>query len=233
MANLAIIPARGGSKRIPKKNIKSFLGKPIIAYSIEVAFESGLFDKVMVSTEDDEVAEIARNYGAEVPFMRSAENSDDHAVLSDVMEEVLSAYYQNGIRFNNVCCILATAPFIKVEKLKTSYDKLLDESLDSVFPVLEFSFPIQRSLKIENNKVLMDNQEYLTARSQDLPLRYHDAGQFYWCDVDKFLKRKKLYTDNSGAIVISRLEAQDIDSETDWKIAEIKYKLMKDEGNTI
>ncbi len=226
MNKLAIIPARGGSKRIPKKNIKPFLGKPIIAYSIESAIQSNLFHEVMVSTDDEEIAKIAREYGAKVPFLRSSTNSNDFAVLADVVEEVVSKYGQQNMKFEHICCILPTAPFVTPNKIIEAYNKLKEADLDTVFPVLEYSFPIQRSLKIENDKVAMVWSEYLNTRSQDLESRYHDSGQFYWLQSNSFSKNKKLFTNNSGAIVISELHAQDIDTETDWKLAEIKYKLM-------
>lgn len=226
MANLAIIPARGGSKRIPRKNIKSFLGKPIMAYSIEAALKSNLFDEVMVSTDDKEIAEIASQYGAKVPFLRSTDNANDFALLAEVVEEVVLNYSQLGKVFSNVCCILPTAPFVTSESIRVAYNKLINDGLASVFPVLEFSFPIQRSLKIEKAKVHMVWPENLNTRSQDLEPRYHDSGQFYWLKTSSFLKENKLFTSNSGVIIISALHAQDIDNETDWKLAEIKYKLM-------
>ena len=226
MANLAIIPARGGSKRIPRKNIKPFLGKPIIAYSIEAAIKSNLFNEVMVSTDDEEIVKIAKQYGAKVPFLRSNDNANDFAVLADVVEEVVSNYSQNNQVFENICCILPTAPFVTSTKIIEAYKTLSNNNFDSVFPVLEFSFPIQRSLKIEDNKVVMVWNEHLNSRSQDLEARYHDSGQFYWIKTQSFLTEKKLLTNDSGAIIISQLEAQDIDTETDWKLAEIKYKIM-------
>lgn len=229
MDNLAIIPARGGSKRIPKKNIKYFLGKPILAYSIEAALESELFNEVMVSTDDAEIAKVAIEYGAKVPFLRTEANANDYAVLADVVTEVLGRYENNNIEFDNVCCILPTAPFVTNKKIESAYSKLIEGEFDSVFPVIEFSFPIQRSLKIEKNKVSMVWKEHLNARSQDLKSRYHDSGQFYWLKSISFEKERKLFTSNSGAIVISELQAQDIDTETDWKLAEIKYKLMLDD----
>ncbi|GAA4941911.1 pseudaminic acid cytidylyltransferase [Algibacter agarivorans] len=234
MANLAIIPARGGSKRIPRKNIKLFLGKPIIAYSIEAALKSNLFDEVMVSTDDEEIAKIAFEYGAKVPFLRSNDNANDFAVLADVVEEVVANYKKQNNTFNNICCILPTAPFVTSNKITEAYKKLIEGNLDSVFPVLEFSFPIQRSLKIENNKVTMVWSEHLNSRSQDLEPRYHDSGQFYWLKSNSFNKDKKLFTSNSGALIISELHAQDIDTETDWKLAEIKYKLiLNDQENNL
>lgn len=226
MSNLAIIPARGGSKRIPKKNIKLFLGKPIIAYSIEAALKSNLFDEVMVSTDDEKIADIAKSFGAKVPFMRSRTNANDFAVLADVIEEVVVNYNKKNKKFDTLCCILPTAPFVNVNNIKEAYNKLVYNNFDSVFPILEFSYPIQRSLKIKEGKVTMVWNEYLNTRSQDLEPRYHDSGQFYWLKSTSFNKEKKLFTDNSGSIVISELQAQDIDTETDWKLAEIKYKLM-------
>ncbi|SFW56508.1 pseudaminic acid cytidylyltransferase [Cellulophaga fucicola] len=226
MANLAIIPARGGSKRIPRKNIKVFLGKPIMAYSIEAAIQSNLFDEVMVSTDDEEIAQIAKKYGATVPFLRSKNNANDFAVLADVVQEVVSKYKEKNKKFDNICCILPTAPFVTFKKINEAYTTFIDNNFDSVFPVLEFSFPIQRSLKIEADKVAMVWSEHLNTRSQDLESRYHDSGQFYWLKSTSFNNNKKLFTDNSGAIIISELEAQDIDTETDWKLAEIKYKLL-------
>lgn len=226
MANIAIIPARGGSKRIPRKNIKSFLGKPIIAYSIEAALKSNLFDEIMVSTDDEKIAEIAKKHGAKVPFLRSNTNANDFAVLADVVEEVVSNYSQKNQFFENICCILPTAPFVTSTKIIEAFKTLSNNNFDSVFPVLEFSFPIQRSLKIEDNKVALVWNENLNVRSQDLEPRYHDSGQFYWLKTATFNREKKLFTNNSGALIISELHAQDIDTETDWKLAEIKYKLM-------
>lgn len=234
MANLAIIPARGGSKRIPRKNIKPFLGKPIIAYSIEAAIKSNLFNEVMVSTDDEEIAKIAKQYGAKVPFLRSKDNANDFAVLADVVDEVLLKYSQNNQIFENICCILPTAPFVTSTKIIEAYKTLSNNNFDSVFPILEFSFPIQRSLKIKDNKVAMVWSENLNTRSQDLEARYHDSGQFYWIKTQSFLTEKKLLTNDSGAIIISQLEAQDIDTETDWRLAEIKYKLMhNDQENNL
>ncbi|MEO1032356.1 MAG: pseudaminic acid cytidylyltransferase [Bacteroidota bacterium] len=231
MNSLAIIPARGGSKRIPLKNIKSFLNKPIIAYSIEAALNTNVFDEVIVSTDDVEIANIARKYGAKVPFLRSEKNADDFAVLADVIQEVVEKYQSENKEYENICCILPTAPFVNPKKLKQAYLMLKEYDYDSVFPVVEYSFPIQRSLQVKEGKVAMTWNEYLNARSQDLEPRYHDSGQFYWIKTSSFLKHKKLFTPHSGAIVISQLEAQDIDSEIDWKLAEIKYKLLLDEKN--
>ncbi len=226
MANICIIPARGGSKRIPRKNIKVFLGKPIIAYSIQAALDSKLFDEVMVSTDDPEIAEIAKQYGASVPFMRSPKNSDDFATTYDVIEEVILKYKKElNKEFKNLCCFYSCAPFVTGETLSLAYKELVDNKFDTVFPIIAFSFPIQRALSKKESKISMIHEENLTVRSQDLEERYHDAGQFYWCNTNKLLRDKKLLTANTGGIIISELDAQDIDTETDWKLAELKYQL--------
>lgn len=226
MKNLAIIPARAGSKRIPKKNIKPFLGKPIIAYSIETAIRTGLFQEIMVSTEDLEIAEIAKQYGAVVPFMRSQKNSSDTAHIAEIIEEVLDEYSKRNCYFDNICCIFATAPLMKAEKIIEAYNLLIKQNFDSVFPVVRFSYPIQRALRVVNNKAQMFNPEYMFTRSQDLEPAYHDAGQFYWMKTAEFHKQKRFFSENAGVIILSELEAQDIDNEDDWKIAEMKYKMM-------
>lgn len=225
MGNIAIIPARGGSKRIPKKNIKSFFGKPIIAYSILAAISSGLFDEVMVSTDDEEIELVAKEYGAMVPFMRSKKNADDYATTTDVLVEVIEQYKSLGHSFEHGCCIYPTAPFVTENTLNESYQLLVKEGYDSVFPVLPFTYPIQRALKISNDKrVKMFNPEYLDSRSQDLEHAYHDCGQFYWFKTNVVVESRRLWTNNSGAIILSELEAHDIDNLEDWKIAEFKFK---------
>lgn len=223
---LAIIPARGGSKRIPRKNIKDFLEKPIIAYPIEAAISSKLFNEVMVSTDDQEIAEVAKKYEAKVPFMRSEKNSNDHSTTVDVIEEVLLEYKKIGKEFDNVCCLYPTAPFVTPERLVEALKLLERYGADSVLPVTSFNYPIQRSFKIENDGTLKMNwPENINTRSQDLMPTYHDSGQFYCLDVKKFLIQKKLFMDNTLPIIVSELEVQDIDNEEDWKIAELKYKL--------
>lgn len=226
MSNLCIITARGGSKRIPRKNIRDFLGKPIMAYSIEAAFHSLLFDEVMVSTDDDEISEIAKKYGAKVPFMRSPETSDDFATTADVLLEVIGIYNKKGITYDYGCCIYPTAPFITSEKLQSAYAMMRENNLNSVFPVVRFGYPIQRAFRLQNGRISMFQPENLNKRSQDLEAAYHDAGQFYWFNISDFFNERKLFTSNSGAIVIDETEVQDIDSETDWKLAEMKYQLL-------
>lgn len=225
--NLCIIPARGGSKRIPRKNIKDFLGKPIIAYSIEAALKSELFDEVMVSTDDEEIAEVAKHYGAKVPFMRSNKNADDFASTVDVLLEVLGEYKKLKFDCDNICCIYPTAPFISSKKLNEAFAILKNKNLDSVFPVVSFSYPIQRALKINDKKIAFFQPEFEESRSQDLEEAFHDAGQFYFFKGEALLKNKTIFSKNTGSIVIDELEAQDIDTLTDWKIAEIKYGLLQ------
>lgn len=224
---VAIITARGGSKRIPGKNIKNFLGKPIIAYSITAALKAGCFDEVMVSTDSHEIARIAQSFGANVPFLRSAANSDDTSTTADVLMEVLKYYKDRGVEYDYACCIYPTAPFVTAQKLLSAYELLIDTGADSVLPVVQFSYPIQRALQIKNNRLNMIWPENLNSRSQDLITAYHDSGQFYWFDVASFLKTRQLFTDHSVPIKLPESEVQDIDTEDDWKIAEIKFQIMQ------
>ncbi len=225
--NIAIIPARGGSKRIPRKNIKNFLGKPIIAYSIEAALKSNLFDEVMVSTDDDEIAEVAKRYGAKVPFLRSNENANDYATLADVIIEVVNVYKNNKKAFDNICCFLPTAPFTTALRLIEAYNKFFENDYDSLCPVVEFSYPILRALEFTNDdKLRMIWPEYLKSRSQDLNPAYHDSGSFYWVKNNALLQEKTLLCKNGSAIILPETEVQDIDTETDWKLAELKYQLL-------
>lgn len=226
MKRIAIIPARGGSKRIPKKNIREFLGKPMIAYSIEVALKSRLFDEVMVSTDDTEIAKTAQRFGAQVPFMRSNKNSDDYASTVDVINEVLNEYKSIGKEFEYACCIYPAAPLTKVRHLKEGYDKLIDEGLDSVFPVVAFSSSIWRGLRRADGKTHMVWPENMTTRTQDLETIYFDAGQWYWLRTSTL--KENVWTGNTDTILLSEEEAQDIDEESDWKMAEMKFKLLDD-----
>ncbi len=224
---LCIIPARGGSKRIPRKNIRNFLGKPIIAYSIEAAINSQLFDEVMVSTDDNEIAKVAEDYGAIVPFLRSKETSNDYATTFDVIKEVINEYKTVGKDFDYVCCIYACAPFVTSDKLENSFELLIDKEYDSVFPVMPFGFPIQRALKQVSNTVHFFYPEFALTRSQDLEKSYHDAGQFYWMNMKTCLEKNRILTENTGCITLSEMEGQDIDNEVDWKLAELKYELLQ------
>lgn len=227
MSSIAIITARGGSKRIPKKNIKEFCGKPIIAYSIEAALNSKLFEEVMVSTDSEEIAEVARRYGANVPFMRSAKNSDDFATTADVLTEVLQEYAKRGKHFDTMCCIYPTAPFVTAEKLNDAYNKFIKSKADMLQPVVAFSFPPQRAFLIQDRKLVYKYPECAPMRSQDLENWYHDAGQFYLYKVSSFLKSEKPgQTLVRIPFEISEMEVQDIDNITDWQLAELKYSLL-------
>lgn len=225
MKSLCIIPARSGSKRILKKNIKPFMGKPIIAYSIEAALKSNLFDEVMVSTDSEEFAEIAKKYGAHVPFLRSEKTANDYASTEDVIFEVLDKYKDMGQFYDVFCCLYSTAPFVSETNLKIAYEKLNNE-IDSSFSVVEYSYPIQRSLLLEGKRIRMTSPEYSDTRSQDLDKRYHDAGQFYFSKVDAFYKYESLWGPNTEPLILSELEVQDLDTMVDWKLAEMKYELL-------
>jgi N-acylneuraminate cytidylyltransferase len=224
---LCIIPARGGSKRITGKNVKDFVGLPIIAYSIKTAIQSQLFDYVMVSTDDENISNISKEFGAIVPFIRSSKNSDDFATTFDVVNEVIQEYNKLNIKFDHICCLYPCAPFVTKEKLEEAFQIMILNGFDTVFPVVCYSNPIQRALKLNDNKVVMVDPNFQNHRSQDLEKFYFDAGQFYWALTEKLLIEKKFFTNNSGCIIIDELHAHDIDNEIDWQIAEIKYSLLK------
>ena len=227
MKRLAIITARGGSKRIPRKNIKPFLGKPILAYSIEAAVACGLFDEVMVSTEDEEIAEIAKQYGAKVPFYRSEKTAGDFATTNDVLLEVIEEYEKRGQFFDVACCIYPTAPFVTAEKIKDAMGQLEASDADTLIPVVQFSYPPQRAMVIRKGQLEFKYLEYIDSRSQDLEKEYHDVGQFYCFKVPAYKENKKLMLGSILPYVVDEMEVQDIDNESDWKIAEIKYQAMK------
>ena len=219
MGNICIIPARGGSKRIPRKNIKEFLGKPIIVYSVEAALKSNLFDEVIVSTDDAEIAEIAKIFGAKI-LLRSKKNSDDFATLADVIEEVKNAYKEKEKMYDAICCILATAPLVTDNLIKEGYRRLIENEADSVRPVVRFAYPIQRALMLDNGKASFMNPEFAKTRSQGLEPAFFDSGMFYWMKFELGLKGTDRY-----AFEIKEMQAQDIDTIEDWKMAELKYKL--------
>ncbi|WP_295089944.1 pseudaminic acid cytidylyltransferase [Ruminococcus sp.] len=226
MSSIAIITARGGSKRIPMKNIKEFCGKPIIAYSIEAALRSGVFNEVMVSTDSEEIAVIARQYGAEVPFIRSEETSNDFATTADVLAEVLEEYRKLGMEFDTICCIYPTAPFVTAEKLGDAMKAYKNSDCDSLMTVVKFGFPPQRALIIDNGRVRFQYPDNALKRSQDLEPIYHDCGQFYICDVAMFKAKHSLVTDRTMPFIVPEEEVQDIDNISDWLIAEAKYKVL-------
>lgn len=219
---IAVIPARGGSKRIPRKNIKNFNGKPMIAWSIEAAKESGLFEKIIVSTDDEEIAEIASEWGAEVPFLRPAELSDDFVATTEVIAHATQWAIDQKFDLESVCCIYATAPFIKVEDLKRAREALDSGDWDYTFAVTDFAAPIFRAFKeTEQGGLEMFFPEHFGTRSQDLPLALHDAGQFYWGRSEAWMQGRRIFSINSKPILIPRWRVQDIDTLEDWKRAEI------------
>lgn len=226
MKRLAIITARGGSKRIPRKNIKEFCGKPIIAYSIEAALGAGIFDEVMVSTDDEEIAEVALAYGAKVPFYRSEATSNDFATTNDVLVEVITEYEKRGQKFDAFCCLYPTAPFIKGERLKSAMELLEASGADKVFPVVAFSFPPQRAVVIQEGELVFKYPEYTYARSQDLEKQYHDVGQFYCFRTAALFENYSFWSGKILPLEISELEVQDIDNQTDWEIAEMKWGIL-------
>ena len=223
MSCLCIITARGGSKRIPRKNIKDFLGKPIIAYSISAALEAGIFDEVMVSTDDSEIAEVSRKFGAKVPFMRSEFSSGDYASTRDVLVEVLNEYEKRGKTFEYFSCVYPTAPFVTPEKLKNAFDLLKRSNADEITPVIQFSYPPQRAFVIHDDGLVYQYPQYESSRSQDLEPIYHDCGQFYFYRTDIYRGLEK-GTGKRLPIIMPEEETQDIDNISDWLLAEIKYR---------
>lgn len=227
MKNLAVITARGGSKRIPRKNIKDFMGKPMLAYAIKAAQDAEIFDEIMVSTDDKEIAQIAISYGAKVPFMRSEKTSNDKAVTYDVLEEVLLEYKKLGYEFENLACIYPCVPFLDGETLKRAYETFLERDCDSLIPVVKFSFPIQRAFRVDENHFLKFREpEHTLTRSQDLEPMYHDVGMFYFSKVKETLRLRKLVGEKATFIEMDEMQIQDIDNESDWKMAELKYKIL-------
>ena len=226
MSSIAIIVARGGSKRIPKKNIKVFCGKPILAYSIEAALESECFDEIMVSTDSEEIADVALHYGATVHFYRSSVSASDHATTSDALLEVLSEYLNRGQKFVYGGCIYPTAPFLNGEKIKQGMFKLQHSDADTIIPLVAFSYPPQRGFIHRGERFVMKQPEYVNARSQDLEKIYHDCGQFYCFRTESFIRNKNLLTGTIDGIVIPEMEVQDIDTPEDWAIAELKYQYV-------
>ncbi len=224
MANIAVIPARGGSKRIPRKNVKEFCGKPIIAYSIEAAIKSECFDRVIVSTDDVEIAEVALKFGAEVPFLRSNKLSNDFAGTTPVIKDAILQL--NDIDIEYVCCIYATAPMLSQQDICVGLDTIkLKKDYDYAFSITTYDFPIQRSLLLnQDNKVEMHNPDLFNTRSQDLEECWHDAGQFYWGTKGAWQQGLPIFSSKSVGIKLPRYRVQDIDTMEDWKTAELMYK---------
>lgn len=225
---LAIIPARGGSKRIPRKNIKSFCGKPMIAWSVEAALDSGCVDQVIVSTDDLEIAEVARQYGAEVPFMRPTELSDDHTGTIPVIRHAIDWFKAKGQAVELACCLYATAPFVRAEDIHHGFEVLAGNDCDYAFAVTSYAFPIQRAIRLTSEgRVEMFSPEHFNTRSQDLVEAFHDAGQFYWGRAEAWQQEKVIFSPNSMPVILPRHRVQDIDTPEDWLRAEWMFKAMQ------
>lgn len=229
--SIAIIPARGGSKRIPGKNVKEFCGKPMIAYSIQAALDSGVFDEIMVSTDSAEIAQTAVSYGANVPFLRSDKTADDFATTSEVLLEVIDQYEKRKVSFTYACCIYPTAPFVTGAKLKTAMQELKKNPAHTVLPVVAFSYPPQRGMTVTDGYASLKWAQYRDYRSQDLEKLYHDCGQYYAFSIEQLKQTKNIMSGKLLALVQPELEVQDIDTPQDWQLAELKYKLLLEKEN--
>lgn len=228
---VAIIPARSGSKRIPRKNMALFCGKPIISYSIHAAINSALFDTVMVSTDDQEIADFSMSCGADVPFLRSSELSNDYATTASVLVEVLDVYAELGVNFDSVCCIYPTAPFVSAGLLRKARDLFIQEKAESVVPIVKYSHPPQRALSIRNGKVNILHPENYSIRTQDFEPIYHDCGQFYFIKKAALHEQMRLICNDTVPIIVHESAMQDIDVESDFKLAELKYQALINHGN--
>ena len=226
MSVIAIITARGGSKRIPKKNIKEFYGKPMLAYAIEAAKGAGIFDEIMVSTDSEEIAEVARKYDANVPFMRSEKTSNDFAITYDVLKEVIDEYKKLGKEFDTICCIYPCVPFLCSGSLKNAYELMAAKNANAVIPVCKYPAPVEWAMRINDDVLSADDVEKQLIRSQDLKPAYFDAGMFYYYKTNEFVKERTTMFPNTLGYVIDESECQDIDTPDDWKMAEMKYKLL-------
>jgi pseudaminic acid cytidylyltransferase len=233
--NVAIIPARGGSKRVPRKNVSDFCGKPMIAWSIEAALASDCFDRVVVSTDDDEISAVARSLGAELPFVRPAALSDDHAGILPVMAHAVRWLQRRnrvtGRRFDRACCIFATAPFMQPEDLRTGLSVLEAQYVDYAFTVTSYAYPIQRAVRLTaRGRIEMMQPDGFDARSQDFEEAYHDAGQFYWGTADAWLEQRPLFGGGAAPVILPRHRVHDIDTPEDWTRAELIFKALNPGG---
>jgi N-acylneuraminate cytidylyltransferase len=227
--NICVIPARSGSKRIPHKNIKVFNGEPIIAYSIEAALESNCFEQVIVSTDDNEIAEVAKTYGAKVPFIRPSELSNDYAGTVPVIKHTIEWLEDQNNTIDNVCCLYATAPFIQSQTISKAFQQLQESKADYCFSVTSFAFPIQRSIRItQDDKVDMFYPENFNVRSQDLEEAYHDAGQFYWGKAQAFKDELPVFSETASPYILPRYLVQDIDTMEDWIRAEAMHRVLQE-----
>ncbi len=226
MSTIAIITARGGSKRIPKKNIKDFMGKPMLAYAIQAAKDAEIFEEIMVSTDSEEIAEVARRYGAKVPFIRSERTSNDFAITYDVLEEVLSEYKKLGKEYDSLCCIYPCVPFLKSESLKNAFELMNKKNANAIMPVCKYPVPIEWAMRINDDELVADDVEKQLIRSQDFKPAYFDAGMFYFYKTEVFLSKRTTLFPNTLGYVIDESECQDIDTPDDWKMGEMKYKLL-------
>lgn len=225
---LAVIPARGGSKRIPRKNIRPFFGKPMLAWSIEAARQSGCFDRIVVSTDDEEIAAVARQCGAETPFMRPEELANDHAGTIPVIHHAVDWFIASGQRPDAVCCLYATAPFVTPVDLQRGLQALRIAACDYAFSVTSYASPIQRAIRIRNDgRVEMFHPEYVHTRSQDLGEAFHDAGQFYWGSADAWIAERPIFSTEAVPVVLPRHQVQDIDTSEDWVRAEWMFAAMR------
>lgn len=226
---IAVIPARGGSKRIPRKNIRRFAGRPIVAYSIQAAIDSGLFDRVIVSTDDEEIASVAQEYGAEAPFLRPSQLADDHTGTNAVIKHAIEWFEENGEAIDYACSIYATAPFLQKRYLQEAFSRLSLSTMSYAFAVTSFAFPIQRAVKITDQGVAeMFYPEHAFTRSQDLVAAYHDAGQFCFGRADAFKAGCGVFSNSSLPVVIPRYLVEDIDTEEDWIRAELMYRVLRE-----
>jgi pseudaminic acid cytidylyltransferase len=225
---IAIIPARGGSKRIPRKNIREFCGKPIIAYSIEAARQSNCFDRIIVSTDDAEIATVARDWGAETPFLRPAELANDFAGTIPVIKHAIEWFNKNEIQPELACCIYATAPFVTSQDLQRGLDTLLSTKSEYAFTLTSYPFPIQRAVRLTSSgRIAMFQPEHFNTRSQDLEEAYHDAGQFYWGRCKAFLRELPMFSEAAAPVLLPRHRVQDIDTLEDWSRAELMLKILQ------